>query len=398
MISIQGSSELRRIVVLNPKGGVGKTTMASNLAGYFATTGRKVAIIDMDKQGSSTQWLGKRPAELPVIHGVFAAPDKPGVPVDFSVTLPAEIELAIVDTPAGVSSDDLPKFTVGSHAIIVPVMPSEFDIHAASRLIADLLLVARVSRENRRLGVIANRVKVGTIAFKQLMKFLNRLSIPVIGVMRDSQNYVRTAREGLSIHELPSTRAGKDLKHWESVTEWLEQRLATPLNERDMLHPDSRVQAVQQSSRLNWVFATTVVLVLITTSVLFWNLASKTEADLAVVPTAAVDEAAEEETTAAGLKVPPLSEKAVTVPMKPVESERGGPLLTPSEELTRKWRLSGVSRAGGEYVVLLTDLSGSMTRVVTGNVRVDGWHLKEAGPGYAIFEKDGEEVRLKVSS
>jgi chromosome partitioning protein len=197
MLSIQGSAELCRIVVLNPKGGSGKTTLASALAGYFASRGRKVAIIDMDKQGSSTHWLATRPAEFRVIHGVFSTPDSPGIPADYHVNLPPEIELAIVDTPAGIPSEDLSKYTVGSHAIIVPVMPSEFDIHAASRLIADRLLVVRVSRENRRLGVVANRVKERTIAFKQLMKFLKRLSIPVIGIIRDSQNYVGAAREGI---------------------------------------------------------------------------------------------------------------------------------------------------------------------------------------------------------
>jgi chromosome partitioning protein len=100
--------------VLNPKGGVGKSTLTTNLAGYFAGTGRNVAIVDMDKQGSSTYWLSKRPAELPVIYGVFAAPEQAEIPDDFSITLPSEIDLVIVDTPAGIPKDDLYKFTAGS--------------------------------------------------------------------------------------------------------------------------------------------------------------------------------------------------------------------------------------------------------------------------------------------
>jgi chromosome partitioning protein len=439
--NIKGSSKLCKIIVLNPKGGAGKSTIATSLAGYFATTGRKVAIIDMDKQGSSTHWLGRRPTEFPVIHGVFTAPDNPGVPVDFNVTLPSEIDIVIVDTPAGIPSDDLAKFTVGSHAIIVPVMPSEFDIHAASRLIADLLLVGRVSRENKRLGIIANRVKERTIVFKQLMKFLNRLSIPVIGSIRDSQIYLSAARGGVSIHELPTYKARKDLKNWKTITEWLEQRLETPLNERNLLRSSPEAQSFLQTRRPIWKVVTIAALVVVTVSVMLWNFARNSEADLAVVPPSVVDDASEKETTVAKLNPLPLPEKAVIAPIKrvepaapelavdetaknnesdaqvatisegnsivsewqaepdaaEVESERSEQLRTPSDEFTQKWYLSGIARAGDELIAVLADKSGSITRKVTSKKRVEGWLLKEVGAGFAVLANDGEEVRLKLS-
>jgi chromosome partitioning protein len=130
-------------------------------------------------------------------------------------------------------------FTPGAHAILVPVLPSAIDIHAASRLIADLLLVAKVSRRMGRLGVIANRVRENTLGFRKLMAFLERLQIPIIGALRDSQNYVHVAEEGLGIHELPPARVKKDLAGWLPLTSWLELRLNTPLTERDTLRPDA---------------------------------------------------------------------------------------------------------------------------------------------------------------
>jgi len=401
MLRIHGTSGLRRIVVLNPKGGAGKTTLAFNLAGYLAATGRKVALIDMDQQGSSSHWLSRRPTEFPPIHGVSASSAKPGAHTNLSITLPPDIDFAVVDAPAGVSRDELADFTVGSHAIIVPIMPSELDIHAASRLIADLLLAARVSRENRRLGVIANRVKERTIAYKQLTKFLDRLSIPVIGVIRDSQNYVRAAREGLCIHELLPSKAGKDLKSWESVTQWLEQRLETPLNERDLLRPKSRAQADEPTRRLRWKPATAAALALIAASALLWNIARTPDTGVPVAPVAAIDQAAHDD--AGDARLLPASDGVATVAEKlpepavaEAESEGAEPLRTP-DTLRQKWQLSGVVQSGEAHVVLLTDPSDSSTRTVTAEIDVDGWLVKDAGRDYAVLVKNGEEVRLQLS-
>lgn len=252
MLTIQGPANLHRIVVLNPKGGSGKTTLAFNLAGYLAVSGRGVALIDMDPQGSSANWLAKRTTELAPIHGVAAPARSADRSPRGTITLPSDIEYAVIDAPAGVSGPALADYTVGSHAIIVPVLPSEIDIHAASRLITDLLLVARVSRSNRRLGIIANRVKEHTIAYKQLMMFLDRLSIAVVGVLRDSQNYVSVAREGRCIHELPPSQAGRDHEQWAQIAEWLEDRLATPLTERDLAVPKTARRRPAMSWRRRW--------------------------------------------------------------------------------------------------------------------------------------------------
>ena len=237
MLRFKGSADLHRIVVLNPKGGSGKTTLAFNLAGYIASTGRKVALVDMDRQGSSTRWLQNRTAELPRIHGISVTKSARDASGHRHIVVPEDINCAVIDAPAGLAGRQLIDYTCGAHAILVPVLPSDLDTHAAARLVSDLLLVAQVSRRNGRLGVVANRVNVRTVAYQQLTSFLTRLSIPVVGTFRDTQNYVRAASSGRSIHEMQPSRVSKDLAQWETVTQWLERRLAMPLTPRDLLRP-----------------------------------------------------------------------------------------------------------------------------------------------------------------
>ena len=234
-LNVPGHRELRKIIILNPKGGSGKTTLAMNLAGYLASLGRPVALMDFDPQGSSIRWLKKRPPALPGIYGVAAFEKKMNMTRSFQLRIPPEIRYLVVDTPAAMTTAQLTEFTPGAHAILVPVLPSAIDIHAASHLVANLLLVAKVSRRMGRLGVVANRVRENTLGFRKLMAFLDRLQIPIVGALRDSQNYVHAASEGSSIHEMHSSRTRKDLVSWLPLASWLELRLNTPLTDRDIL-------------------------------------------------------------------------------------------------------------------------------------------------------------------
>jgi len=246
LLNIPGHSELRKIVFLNPKGGSGKTTLAVSLAAYMATQGRKAALMDFDPQASSMRWAHIRPQERPFIYSVAAFEHTPGVTRSFQLRIPPDIRHLVVDTPAAMSAQRLSQFTRGAHAILVPVLPSDVDIHAASQLVADLLLVAKVSRRMGRLGVIANRVRENTLAYRRLMRFLESLNIPIVGIVRDSQNYVRSVEQGIGIHELqPASQTVKDLEGWVPLINWIEQRLATPLTPRDLMSPLSAVPSVR---------------------------------------------------------------------------------------------------------------------------------------------------------
>ena len=169
---------MQKIVLLNPKGGSGKTTIAINLASYFAVCGLKPTLMDLDAQGSSSRWLTKRAKGQPTIHGIAAYERNSRVTRSFATRLPTDTERLVVDTPAALESQGLPDITRNATAVLVPVLPSDIDIHAAAKCISDLLLIAKIRREDQRIAVIANRVKKNTLIYKALMKFLETLQHP----------------------------------------------------------------------------------------------------------------------------------------------------------------------------------------------------------------------------
>lgn len=215
---------MQKIVVLNPKGGSGKTTIATNLASYFAVEKLRPTLMDMDAQGSSTHWLSKRAQEQPLISGIAAYERNTGLTRSFATRLPLDTQRLVVDTPAAVEPQKLPDITRNATAVLVPVLPSDIDIHAAAKCISNLLLIAKLRREDQRIAVIANRVKKQTLIYKSLMKFLENLQIPVIATLRDSQAYIRSAETGYGVFEMKPTSVREDLEQWLPLVGWLAQR------------------------------------------------------------------------------------------------------------------------------------------------------------------------------
>jgi chromosome partitioning protein len=212
---------MQRIVVLNPKGGSGKTTIAINLASYLASRGHKPVLMDFDPQGSSLRWVKKRqPSQAPI--QVIAAYEKDTRTTrSFQLRVPDSATHVIVDTPAALEAQQMPEMTRDAHKIIVPVLPSDIDIHTCSRTIRDLLLVAKIRREDDRIGVIANRVRRNTLMYQSLIRFLHTLGIPIIATIRDSQNYVRAAEFGIGVHEMKTYVAQDDVEQWQPLIAWL---------------------------------------------------------------------------------------------------------------------------------------------------------------------------------
>lgn len=211
-----------KIVVLNPKGGSGKTTIATNLAAFYAARGQFPAIRDLDAQASSTRWLSKRTEDMPRIHGSspFNVPAK--MTRTFAMRIPNEVDRIVIDTPAAINKHQYIEFTRDADRILIPVLPSDIDIQAVTRCIADLLLHAKIQRNENRMAVVANRVKPNTVIFRSLMRFLDSLKIPVIAVLRDSQNYIRSAESGVGLHEMKGARFRVDQEHWVSLIDWIE--------------------------------------------------------------------------------------------------------------------------------------------------------------------------------
>ncbi|MCM2310858.1 MAG: ParA family protein [Steroidobacteraceae bacterium] len=221
---MDNAADPQRIVVLNTKGGSGKTTIATNLAACYAAAGRRVALLDLDPQGSSMRWLRQRPPEAPAIHGIAGYERRLNVTRAFALRSPPGTERVVVDTPAALPSTQMLETVRDASTIIVPVLPSDIDIHAASRCIADLLLVAKVHRSERRLVIVANRARRYTKAYQSLMRFLESLRIPVAAVLRDSQAYIRSAETGLGLHEMKGALLQEDLDSWQPLLDWLERR------------------------------------------------------------------------------------------------------------------------------------------------------------------------------
>ena len=238
-------ADLQKIVVLNPKGGCGKTTLATNLASYFALRGPLPTLIDCDPQGFSMRWLERRqPARAPV-YGVAAYRRSTSTTQSWHLRVPEETQQVIIDTPAALDNPQIHELIYDADNILIPVLPSPIDIRFAARFIAELLLVTQIERGNRKLGIVANRTRANTRSLQQLMRFLTSLRIPIVGQLRDSQNFVRAAGRGLGVHELPYYRAKKDIGCLVSVIEWLEQWQPPSSKQTSIEQPDENLTHIR---------------------------------------------------------------------------------------------------------------------------------------------------------
>ena len=213
---------LHKIVILNPKGGSGKTTLATNLASYFARRGPPPTLIDCDPLGYSMRWLDNRSKQAPKIYG-FAAHDhctEQGKGTELHAW-PGSRQM-IVDLPAAIPENQLYYQTYDADSILIPITPSEIDIYSAARFIANLLLVAQFDRRKRNLAIVANRTRKHTISFRMLMRFLTSLDIPVIAKLRDSQVFVHAAAHGIGVCDMPAYLVKHDMEQLEAIVQWLD--------------------------------------------------------------------------------------------------------------------------------------------------------------------------------
>ena len=231
MISISGADGLHKIVVMNPKGGCGKTTLATNLAAWFALRGPPPTVVDCDPQGYCTRWIESRPSDRPKVHGLTTG----ALTARSTIEVPDTSSIVIIDLPAAISSEQLHAFVYLADSLLLPVTPSDIDVYSATRFIAELLLDAQLDRSERRVGIVANRVRERTRSFAMLMRFLGSLRIPLIGALRDSQSFVQAAALGLGVCELPPHRVKDDLPALDAIGGWLERRKAMSRAQRDTL-------------------------------------------------------------------------------------------------------------------------------------------------------------------
>ena len=201
------------IVVANPKGGAGKTTLSTNLAGYFASRGHAVMLGDVDRQQSARTWLALRPAGLGQISAWEVAHDA-------VVRPPKGTTHVVLDTPAGLHGKRLDEVMKLADKVLIPLQPSIFDIHATHEFVRQLLAHKRSDRV--RLAIVGMRTREGTIATDQLRSFLESAKLPMLGFLRDTQNYVHLAAHGLTLWDVSSSRFERDLAQWQPILQWVD--------------------------------------------------------------------------------------------------------------------------------------------------------------------------------
>ena len=213
---------MRHIMVLNAKGGCGKSTLATNIASYFATEeGASVALADYDPQRSSLDWLARRPADRAEIVGVAAFED------GFR-HVPRSADIVVVDAPARSHGKELTELVKHAETIIVPVLPSTIDMQASTKFIEELKNVGKIQRKQAKIGTVANRVRDNTLIWGELDEYLTKARVPYIAALREAQNYVRAYTRGLGIFELPEYLAWPDWEEWEPLTAWLRSKRSQP--------------------------------------------------------------------------------------------------------------------------------------------------------------------------
>jgi chromosome partitioning protein len=221
------SANMNTTVVMNAKGGVGKTTIATNLASYFASKGVATAIMDHDPQGSSLRWLSLRPPEAPHIHGANAAPNKGSGLASIRRHVPRDTQQLILDAPAGPSRLLLQELMDRANAILIPVAPSKIDIHATANFIKELLLVCCRRHRAIRVAVVANRARASTTVYEPLERFVKSLRLTFLTHILDSEIYIEAGDTGYGIFEIDAARSAGQRREFMPIVEWVDASAGT---------------------------------------------------------------------------------------------------------------------------------------------------------------------------
>jgi chromosome partitioning protein len=202
------------VAIVNPKGGVGKTTLATNLAGHYATLGAATMLGDFDEQQSARHWLKLRPPGVAAIQTWDIAGD--------IARPPKGVTHIVLDTPAALAGKRLADIVKVADRILVPLTPSMFDVMATQQFIDALKGHYKSARQvEATVGIVGMRVDIRTNSADQLARFVSGLNLPVAGYVRDTQNYVHLAAHGLTLFDVPKARVQKDLDTWEPLLGWL---------------------------------------------------------------------------------------------------------------------------------------------------------------------------------
>lgn len=226
MVTAPYRNDSNKIVILNPKGGCGKTTLATTLASYFALRGPTPTLVDTDPRGYSTRWLERRSTDRPRVNGVADNNLAMRGRRTWPFRKPKDAGAVIIDTPAALNRREISQLTYDADCILIPILPSRFDIDATTNFIAQLMLLTELDCP---IAVIANRTRKNTNGLAMLQRILTSLETPTIAVIRDTQNFVHAADLGLGIYEMPRYKVKQEIEQIDRIIEWLDQLLMRTL-------------------------------------------------------------------------------------------------------------------------------------------------------------------------
>ncbi len=203
---------MKAILIANPKGGSGKTTLSTNIAGYLASRGHHVALLDLDRQKSAMLWLAQRSGDLPVIWPLNSEgePDR------------KDADWLVIDSPAALHGKNLDHALKLVHRVVVPIAPSLYDIQASYDFLQGLSEMKAARKGRVQVGVVGMRMAPRTRAAATLEQFLQQLDLPVLAYLREAQIYVNAAFEGKSIFDMAPAQAAHDIEQWATLLGWLE--------------------------------------------------------------------------------------------------------------------------------------------------------------------------------
>lgn len=212
---------MRHILVINPKGGSGKSTVATNLAAHYSHKVDNVALVDFDPQASSMEWLGRRSDRYPAIEGL--AGFEHGMRGINRAT-----DVVIIDAPARTHSSELTDLVNRAETIIIPVQPSPIDMDATSKFLEEISGYKKVINKQVKIALVANRFRDNTLVWDQLDAYLEKQKPPYVAAFREAQNYIRAYTRGIGINELPEYLAWPDQQQWETLIQWLDSKRSQP--------------------------------------------------------------------------------------------------------------------------------------------------------------------------
>ena len=228
---------MRTIMVLNSKGGSGKTTLVTNLAGYYASQGKTTIIKDYDPQGSSSEWIKQRCYSLPQIHGLSAFKScSPHVTRAWQMRLPANADRLIIDTPAGINLQSYVSTIKSVDKILIPLSPSSIDVRATAMFVHNLQEFMGLYSSEADIAIVANRVNVNSSAYQAMVTTFRNLSLSFVTTLSTNEHYLQAAERGVSLLEIDHPSVAQDKLEWAPLLNWIEEDVVMQTKQESHLY------------------------------------------------------------------------------------------------------------------------------------------------------------------